>query len=365
MNPLRTAFASLIAVTAFAAAHASVVVQPFGHLEGATVINQYVLTNRNGLVCKVITYGATITDVIAPDRDGHPASIILGFDSLDGYLAKPPFFGATIGRVGNRIAKGQFTLDGKSYSLATTDGPNSLHGGLRGFDKRVWAGRITGPDTVEMSRISPDGEEGYPGNLTVTVAFTLNDANQLVIDYHATTDAATPINLTNHTYWNLAGHGTILDQVLQMDASHYTPVDSTLIPTGEIAAVAGGPMDFRSAKPVGRDLGQLADKPQGFDHNWVLDHPGDGIFPAAVVTDPSSGRVMTVYTDQPGIQFYSGNFLDGSIVGRGGWKYEIHDALCLETQHFPDSVNHDNFPPTILRPGEVYRTRTIYAFKAQ
>lgn len=341
---------------------ASTTVAPYGHLPDGTAIEQYTLTNAHGLVCKVITYGATLTNVETPDRDGHLADIVLGFDNLAGYLGTDPYFGATIGRVANRIARGHFTLDGKTYSLPVNDGPNTLHGGLKGFDKVVWTAKAMAKGTgVELRYTSPDGQEGFPGTLRVRVRYVLTDDNALHIEYWARTDADTPINLTNHTYWNLSGHGSILNDLLTLHASRYTPVDSTLIPTGELVPVAGGPMDFRTPKRIGQDLGKLTNQPQGYDFNWVLDHPGLGSI-AAELYDPASGRVLDVETDQPGIQFYTGNFLDGTITGKGGVKYQQHTAVCLETQHFPDSVNQPSFPSTILHRGDTYRTTTLYRF---
>lgn len=368
MKSLPFVFAAAIAVVAMtASASAGITSAPFGKTADGTEVTLYTMTNAKGAVCKMMTYGATVTELEMPDRNGNLGDVILGFDKLDPYLGKIGYLGATIGRVGNRIAKGKFTLDGKTYSLATNDGPNHLHGGNTGFDKRIWQAdpKATpeGPAIV-FSYTSPDGEEGYPGTLKVQVTYTLTNRNELKIDYQATTDQATPINLTNHTYFNLAGGGTVLHHELTLNADAYTPVDDTLIPTGEIAKVAGTPMDFRKAKPIGRDLNQLTNKPQGFDHNWVL-RPGHGVRWAAKVHDPATGRDMEVLTDQPGIQFYSGNFLDGTLTGRNGVVYHQHDALCLETQHFPDSANEPKFPNAILRPGETYRTTTIYRFSAR
>jgi aldose 1-epimerase len=342
---------------------------PYGRLPDGTPVDVYTLTNAHGVTVKVLTYGAIITEVRVPDRHGTLGDIVLGYDSLADYVRSNPYFGAAIGRVGNRIARGHFTLDGRTYTLAVNNGPNHLHGGLRGFDKVVWAAEpATLPHgaAVTFRYTSRDGEEGYPGTLQVRMTYTLTDSNELRFDYEATTDKATPVNLTNHTYWNLAGKGTILDHVLTLHASRYTPTDDTLIPTGRIEPVAGTPVDFTKPKAIGRDLFKLTCTPQGYDHNFVLNgRLGRGLAPAAEVYDPSSGRVMDVLTDQPGIQFYSGNFLDGTIVGKGGWKYQDHAALCLETQHYPDSVNHPAFPSTVLRPGQTYRTTTVYRFSTR
>lgn len=365
--PKLAALAAILLAAALPSMSASTTESVFGRLADGTVIHQYTLRNANGIECRVITYGGIVTNLFVPDRDGRLGDIVLGFDDLDDYVTKSAhvYFGALIGRVANRIARGEFTLDGRTYHLALTDPPNALHGGIKGFDKVVWAAHALPGSAVELSYLSPDGDQGYPGNLDVTVRYTLTDDNRLRLDYEAKTDADTPINLTNHTYWNLAGRGSILAETLRLRASRYTPVDATLIPTGELAPVAGGPMDFLQAKPIGRDLGQLTNRPQGYDFNWVLDRPGDLKDPAAELYDPGTGRVLDVYTDQPGIQFYTGNFLDGTIVGKQGVRYEEHDAACLETQHFPDSVNHPDFPSTILHPGRTFRSTTIFAFSTR
>ena len=341
---------------------------PYGRMPDGAPVEQYTLTNANGLFLSVINYGAIITEMHVPDRDGKLGDVVLGFDHLGEYLVKSPYFGAIIGRVGNRIARGKFTLDGKTYTLAVNNGANHLHGGLKGFDKVLWAAEpLNVPDgaAVQFRYTSRDGEEGYPGTLKVKATYTLTNTNELRFDYEATTDHDTPVNLTNHSYWNLAGKGDVLGHVLMLNAPDYTPVDDGLIPTGKIEPVAGTPMDFTKPKPIGRDLAQLKDDPQGYDHNFVLRQGGHGLSLAARVYEPVSGRVMTVFTDQPGVQFYTGNFLDGSLVGKNGAAYRQHAALCLETQHFPDSVNHPNFPSTILHPGETYRTTTIYRFTTE
>ena len=333
------------------------------------------LENSHGVEVQAINYGAIITSLKVPDRAGKVADVVLGFDQPQGYWADPPppFFGSVVGRYGNRIAKGQFSIAGKTYKLATNNGPNHLHGGVRGFDKVLWD--MSTKDTpqgssVVFTRTSPDGEEGYPGNLHVTVTYTLTEKNELIVDYRATTDKATPVNLTQHSYFNLAGEGSgdILGHQLTIYADRYTPVDDTLIPTGELAPVQGTPFDFRQATAIGARIN--ADNAQlkagkGYDHNYVLNRKGSGLEPAARLTDPKSGRTLEVATTEPGIQFYSGNFLDGTIKGKGGHVYAHRSGLCLETQHYPDSPNKPSFPSTILQPGKVYSTRTVMTFSAK
>lgn len=348
--------------------------QAFGATADGAAVDLYTLTNANGVEVRAMTYGGIIVSLRVPDRDGKLGDVVLGHDTLAGYQKASPYFGAIIGRYGNRIARGQFTLDGKAYSLATNNGPNALHGGLKGFDKVVWKGEPFKNDKglgVVFSYTSPDGEEGYPGTLKATVTYTLSDANQLTFDYHAVADKATPVNLTQHTYFNLAGEGAgdILAHELMLNGSRFTPVDSTLIPTGEIRKVEGTPFDFRTLTAIGARIG--ADDEQirfggGYDHNFVIDRKdGDALVLAARVHDPASGRVMEVSTTEPGVQFYSGNFLDGTITGKGGHVYKRRDAFCLETQHYPDSPNRPDFPSTILRPGQEYRSRTVYAFSTR
>jgi len=340
-----------------------------------TPVDEVTLKNRRGVELHAISYGGIITSLKVPDRAGKPGDIVLGFDKPESYWADPPppFFGAIVGRYGNRIGKGKFTLDGKPYSLATNNGVNHLHGGNKGFDKVLWT--ITTKDAPEgsqaiFSRTSKDGEEGYPGNLQVRVTYTLTEKNELIVDYHATTDKATPVNLTQHSYFNLAGEGTgdILGHQLTIDADRYTPVDDTLIPTGELAPVQGTPFDFRQPTAIGARIDQ--DNPQlkngkGYDHNWVLTRKGTGLQHAARLTDPKSGRTMDVATTEPGLQFYSGNFLDGTIKGKAGHVYAHRSGLCLETQHFPDSPNKPNFPSTILQPGKAYESRTVFTFSVK
>jgi aldose 1-epimerase len=321
----------------------------------------YTLTNTNGAQVKISNYGGTITSWVTADSKGNKSSIVLGFNELKGYLAPPPFFGATVGRYGNRIANAKFTLNGKTYKLAANNGKNSLHGGLKGFDKMVWDAAPLADNTpsLTLSYLSKDGEEGYPGNLKVSINFSLSDDNELKIDYNAETDKATPVNLTNHSYFNLTGDpgNTILNHSVMIDADRYTPVDKTLIPTGELKPVKGTPFDFTTAHKVGERIEQVEG---GYDHNFVLNKKGTSISKVATVTDSVSGRRLEVYTDQPGIQFYTGNFLDGSIKTDDGTPIPKHGGLCLETQHFPDSPNKPAFPSTILKPGEKYHTTTTY-----
>ncbi|MEU6348013.1 aldose epimerase family protein [Streptomyces sp. NPDC047072] len=344
----------------------------FGTLADGTKVYIWSLAN-GGTRLKVLSWGGVVQSLEIPDRKGHYANVSAGFDNIEDYVAKTPYFGALIGRYGNRIAKGQFTLDGKSYQLSVNDGVNSLHGGTQGFDKRVWDVEpfTKGSDVgLHLYYTSVDGEMGYPGTLKVKVTYTLTKQGDWRIDYEATTDKATVVNLTSHVYWNLGGEGTgtIEDHELKIAASRYTPTDSGLIPTGELAKVAGTPFDFRKGKAIGRDI--RTGHPQlvtakGFDHNWVLDK-GITARPEHVATlrDPHSGRTLKIASNEPGLQFYSGNFLDGTLVGPSGHTYRQGDALCLETQHFPDSPNHPSFPSTTLRPGQTYRTTTIHTFDA-
>jgi aldose 1-epimerase len=342
----------------------------FGQTKEGVAVEQYTLKNRHGMVAKVITYGATLTDLIVPDRQGKLGDVVLGYDKLEPYLAGVPYFGATIGRVGNRIAKGRFTLNGQTYTLATNDGPNHLHGGKKGFDKVVWKAETVPSkegQAVKFTYHSPDGEEGYPGNLVATVVYTLTDANELRLDYTATTDKATPINLTNHSYFNLAGdgQGDILGHVLMLAADEFTPADATLIPTGELKPVKGTVFDFTTPTAIGARIAEVPIAPPiGYDHNFVLRKAAtpNGLRLAARVTEPKTGRTMEVRTTEPGIQFYSGNFLDGTLKSRSGVPYNKHAAFCLETQHFPDSINHPTFPSTVLEPGKTYKSTTIYKF---
>ncbi|WP_405582009.1 aldose epimerase family protein [Streptomyces sp. NBC_01092] len=342
----------------------------FGKLADGTKVYSWSLAN-GGTRMKVLSYGGIVQSLEIPDRRGHCANVSLGFDNIEDYVAKSPYFGALIGRYGNRIGKGQFTLDGKAYQVNVNDGVNSLHGGAKGFDKRVWDVEpfTKGSDVgLHLYYTSVDGEMGYPGTLKVKVTYTLTRHGDWRIDYEATTDKATVVNLTSHVYWNLAGEGsgTIENHQLKIDASRYTPVDSGLIPTGELAPVAGTPFDFRRAKAIGEDLREAHQQllyGKGIDHNWVLDK---GISPRpewiATLKDPSSGRTLRMASTEPGLQFYSGNFLDGTLVGPSGRTYRQGDALCLETQHFPDSPNKPSFPSTVLRPGQTYRSTTVHSF---
>ena len=368
---------SILAITAFTLVsgctmHRGVSRAPFGQLPDGRRVELFTLSNAHGIEVKAMTYGAIITSIQTPDRTGRLADITLGFDGLAGYLpgGGSPYFGAIVGRYANRIAQGRFTLDGVEYHLARNNGPNSLHGGDRGFDKVLWTGEPFASDSalgVRFRYESAAGEEGYPGKVTVQVTYTLTASDELIVDYDASTTKATPLNLSQHTYWNLHGDGRdILDHVLTLNASAFTPVDSTLIPTGQIAPVAGTPFDFRQPTPIGARIDQPNEQlrfGRGYDHNWVLDRKPPGTLThAARLEDPGSGRVLDISTTEPGIQFYSGNFLDGSIKGKGGRVYGHRTGLCLETQHFPDSPNHANFPSTILRPGQRYQSRTVFAF---
>jgi len=343
----------------------------FGNLANGAAVELYTLRNRNGMEVRIATYGGTVVSLTAPDRNGRFADVVLGYDSLDGYLKSSPYFGALVGRYANRIAGGHFALQGTSYALATNDGPNSLHGGRIGFDKVLWKvveARVThrGP-RLELSYLSRDGEEGYPGNLKVRAIYTLTEDNSLRLEFRATTDKPTVVNLTGHTYFNLRGHGDVLDHVVQIHANRFTPVDRTLIPTG-IRPVAGTPFDFTSPTAIGARIGVRDEQLQfarGYDHNWVLDSPPGKPSVDAMVYEPETGRVLEILSDQPGLQFYTGNFLDGSITGKGGWKYQLHDAFCMEPQHFPDSPNHPDFPSTELRPGHTYRSTIVYRFSAR
>ncbi len=323
----------------------SVKKEAFGKTPEGTEVDLYTLTNRAGMTAKVMTYGAILTELDVPDRDGKRGDVVLGFDNLKDYLAGHPFFGATVGRVANRIARGRFTLDGKEYKLAVNNGPNALHGGLKGFDKVVWKARPE-ESSVVFTYVSKDGEEGYPGNLTATVTYTLTDENALRLDYTAKTDKATPVNLTNHSYFNLAGakSGDILDHELKLDADKYTPVDGTLIPTGEIKPVQDTPLDFTKPKKIGARIDQLKNEPRGYDHNYVLNSGGKKLALAATVYEPKSGRILQMYTTEPGVQFYTGNFLDGKQTGKGGVVYKKHWGFCLEAQHFPELGQPHQFP---------------------
>ena len=338
----------------------------FGKTPDGTAVERYTLTNGR-VTAKVLTYGGIVSELHVPDRDGKPGDVVLGFDTLDGYLKGHPYFGATVGRFANRIAGGKFSLDGKDYTLAVNNGPNTLHGGLKGFDKAVWKVEKSTDSSLTLSYLSKDGEEGYPGNLTVHVTFTVTKDDALRLDYKATTDKPTPLNLTNHSYFNLAGPaaGAILDHVAQIEADSYTPVDDNLIPTGKIAPVRGTPLDFTKPTAIGSRFSELKAEPIGYDHNYVLRGHGELTALAARVRDPKSGRILELHTTEPGVQLYTGNFLDGTITGKGGVAYKKNMAFCLETQHYPDSVHHPEFPSTILKPGATYTQTTIYKFSAK
>jgi len=347
----------------------SIGVDNWGKSQDGHFVKLYTLKNSRGVTAKISSYGALLTELWAPDRNGMPGNIVLGFDNLAQYEKGHPYFGATVGRVGNRIAKGRFTLDGKEYQLAVNNGPNHLHGGLKGFDKVVWESNIVRNTSqevaVQFSYLSADGEEGYPGNFFAKVTYSLNNRNELRIDYEATTDKATPVNLTNHSYFNLAGSGDVLGQELYLAADYYTPTDDNLIPTGQIASVKGTALDFTKTTPIGARIEQLKTFPGGYDHNLVLRRTGDGIELAARAREPKSGRVLEILTTEPGVQLYSAIHLDGSLTGVGGVIYNQFGAFCLETQHFPDSINHPEFPSAVLRPGKTFNSSTILRLSAK
>jgi aldose 1-epimerase len=345
--------------------HGQIKKESFGSVDGQNV-DIYTLTSAKGVEARITNYGGIVVSLKTPDKSGKAEDIVQGFDDLKGYLQDEPYFGAVIGRYANRIGKAHFTLDGKEYALAANDGANSLHGGKKGFDKRVWTA-VTKGNSLELTYVSKDGEEGYPGTLTAKVVYTLAKNGDLRIDYSATTDKDTVVNLTNHTYFNLKGQGNgdILDHELTLFAAKYTPVDSGLIPTGELVAVKGTPFDFLTPHKIGERI-EGSDEQlklgKGYDHNWVLDAKAGSIAKAAVVHEATTGRVLEVWTNQPGIQFYTGNFLDGTLKGKEGKTYPRRAALCLETQHFPDSPNQPKFPSVILKPGMTYHTTTIWKF---
>lgn len=348
----------------------------FGRLPDGRAVKLYTLQNRRGMEARIMTYGGIVTYLSAPDAHGHFADVVLGYDSLAGYLKESPYFGGLIGRYGNRIAKGRFSLDGSEFSLPINNPPNSLHGGAVGFDKILWTvagARVTatGPQ-LTLEYLSSDGDQGYPGNLHVTAMYTLTEDNGLRLDFSAATDRATVVNLTNHSYFNLRGAGDVLGHVVQIQANRFTPVDQTLIPTGELRPVAGTPFDFRTPTGIGARI--EADESQlrfgrGYDHNWVIDaalgSESGGLRLDATIYEPESGRVLEVLSTQPGLQFYSGNFLDGTLTGKGGRVYTRRAAFCMEPQHFPDSPNHPEFPSTVLRPGEAHRQSLEYRFRAR
>jgi len=345
--------------------------EPFGTAPDGTPVEIHTLRNAAGMEARICTYGGIVVSLKVPDRDGNLGDVVLGYDGLDGYLKESPYFGCLVGRYGNRIAGGRFTLDGTTYVLATNNGPNHLHGGLVGFDKRVWSAVAErgplGPRLV-MTYVSADGEEGYPGKLSVKAVYTLTEGNGLRLDYEATTDKPTVVNLTQHSYFNLAGRGDILGHEVQIDADRFTPVDATLIPTGELRPVAGTPFDFRRPTAIGARIGQDDEQLRyggGYDHNWVISKPYGQFARQAVVHEPTTGRVLEVWSTEPGLQFYCGNFLDGSITGKGGWVYGHRNGFCMEPQHYPDSPNQPAFPSVVLRPGRTFRSTMEYRFSAR
>jgi aldose 1-epimerase len=347
--------------------------ESLGTLADSTEVELYTLRNNNGATVKITNYGAIVTSIQVPDKNGNSGEVVLGFDQVQGYLTKEylasgPYFGSVVGRYGNRIAKGKFSLEGKQYTLAVNNGPNHLHGGLKGFDKRVWQAKPLEGDTtakLHLTYLSKDGEEGYPGNLQVSVTYTLTNNNELRIEYQASSDKPTVVNLTNHSYFNLAygAAPNVLDHQVTLNADRFVAVDNTLIPTGDLKPVKGTPFDFTTAHSIGERIGQVEG---GYDHTWVFSRSGgEDMFLGARVVAPATGRVMEVLTDQPGVQFYTGNFLNGTFKGHGGQTYVKHYGFCLETQHFPDSPNQSKFPSVVLRPGETYRTATMYRFSVQ
>jgi aldose 1-epimerase len=343
---------------------------PFGTMPDGTAITIFTLTNASGMEVRAITYGAIIVSIKVPDRSGKLDDVVVGHDTLEGYLTRSRFFGAAVGRYGNRIGGAQFSLDGRTYPLAKNNGPNHLHGGIKGFDKVVWQGVAKNDPrgaSVAFTRTSPDGEEGYPGTLDVGITYTLTARNELVVEYQAKTDKATHVNLTNHSYFNLAGDGSgdVLGHRLTLNADRYTPVDAGQIPTGELAPVEGTPLDFRKETPIGARIDSSHEQLRigsGYDHNFVINRTAPGLALAARVVEPTTGRTLEVSTTEPGVQFYSGNKLDGSITGKGGHVYRARTGFCLETQHFPDSPNKPSFPSTVLKPGESYRSTTVFRF---
>lgn len=363
---------TLISLSVFAMQATTIQKSDFGKTPDGTAVAIYTMTNSKGMEAKVITYGGALVSLKTPDRTGAMGDVVLGYDNLTGYTGGKAFFGALVGRYANRIAKGQFAIDGKTYNVPKNDGANALHGGLRGFDKRVWTARELPGGALELTYISKDGEEGYPGTLTATVTYTLTDDNRLRLHYAAVTDKPTVLNLTNHSYFNLKGKGDILGHLVTLNADRYTPVDAGLIPTGKLLPVDGTPFDFRHPRTPGERIGQADEQlklAKGYDHNWILNRtgvaPGVLSLAARVAEDGVSGRVMEIYTDQPGIQFYTGNFLDGTEKGKGGQVYNLHAGFCFETQHYPDSPNEPTFPSTVLRPGQKYDTTTEFRFSTK
>jgi aldose 1-epimerase len=353
------------------AAHGGVQEKPFGATKEGKTITLYTLTNSHHVEVRAMNYGAIIVSMKVPDRKGQVADIVLGHDTLDGYFENSPHLGGLVGRYANRIANGSFTLDGVKYSLPKNNGPNTLHGGIKGFDQAVWEGTpLKGKAGVAFSYLSKDGEEGFPGSLKVKVTYSLTEANELVIDYEATTDKATVLNLSQHSYYNLAGEGTgdILNHEVMINADRFTPVDSTMIPTGDLRPVKGTPLDFTTQTRVGARIDDNYEQlvlGKGYDHNFVINRKGEALVLAARAYEPTSGRILEISTDQPGVQFYTGNFLDGTVTGKRGHVYKQRYGLCFETQHFPDSPNHPEFPTTVLRPGQTFHSRTVLKFSAK
>jgi aldose 1-epimerase len=345
--------------------------QSFGKTKDGTEVYLFTLKNSKGAEARISNYGGIVVSLKVPDRNGQIDDVVLGYDNLDDYLKETPYFGALIGRYGNRIARGKFTLDGHEYTLATNNYPNALHGGIKGFDKVVWEPRLwanlDGP-ALKLTYVSKDGEEGYPGTLSVMVIYTLTQDNALRVDYTATTDKDTVVNLTQHSYFNLAGKGDILGHAVMMPADRFTPVDSTLIPTGDLPLVEGTPFDFRTPTAIGARINQEDQQlkfGKGYDHNWVFTKAVGQLTLMAKVTEPTTGRVLEVFSTEPGLQFYSGNFLDGTLKGKGGWVYQFRNGFCMEPQHFPDSPNKPQFPSVVLKPGDTYHNTIIYKFATQ
>lgn len=347
--------------------------EDYGVLDNGILIKQYIFENDNQMKVKIINYGAIVVSIEVPDKNGKINDVVLGYDSIDGYVQDPSYFGAIVGRVGNRISKGKFSLDGKDYALAINNNENHLHGGIEGFNKKVWTPEITelnGLPALKLTYLSPDGEEGYPGNLNLEVTYTISNKNELIIDYFGTTDKATILNPTNHSYFNLSGEGNgdILDHVLKINADYFTPVDKGLIPLGNHESVLGTPMDFLKPKKIGERINNDDNQLKvglGYDHNWVFNNWDGTLKLGVTLFEPESGRFMEVFTTEPGVQFYSGNFLDGTNIGKNQKAYQYRSALCLETDHFPDSQNNSNFPSVVLRPGEEYKQKTIYQFSTK
>jgi len=371
---LFAAFLFLLTSFAIATAQTGITKESFGKTADGQSVDIYTLTNRHGMKARITNYGGIVVSLTAPDREGKYADVVLGYNDLDTYMKPPfPYFGALIGRYGNRIAKGRFTLDGVEYKLAVNNGENSLHGGLKGFDKVVWTGseaKSTAGPALALSYLSKDGEEGYPGNLQVRVVYTLTNNDELKIDYHATTDKDTVLNLTHHGYFNLAGEGNgdILNHRLVIKASRFLPTDAGAIPTGELRPVAGTPFDFLTAKAIGSRINQDDEQIKignGYDHTWVINGLMGKLRQAAVAFEPTTGRVMEVWTTEPGVQFYTGNYLDGTAIGKSGKPYARRTGFCLETQHYPDSPNHPKFPTTTLKKGQAFNSTTIYKFSAR